>query len=158
MSQTPKSKPEPRLLDTETRNYFLDDQPTLGHDGSLTDNEKEEHERRSAMDAATPPFETAPTQDFADAAKAMIADSELDEFRPELADLDLTEAQKIELLRTLWSIMYGFAELGFRVDICAYLAALAEDEQSAPTRDATLFPHLTTKEPPNGAEDESPYA
>ena len=107
---------------------------------------------------AHPPFETAPTQEFADAAKAMIADPELDEFLPELADLDLTEAQKIELLRTLWSIMYGFAELGFRVDICAYLAALAEDEQSAPTRDATLIQHLTTTEPPNDADDESPHA
>ena len=110
------------------------------------------------MDAIAPPFETAPTQDFADAAKAMIADPELDEFLPELADLDLTEAQKVELLRTLWSIMYGFAELGLLVDICAYLAALAEDEQSASTRDATLFPHLTTKEPPNDAEDEPPHA
>lgn len=157
MSQTRKAKPEPRLPDMKTRNYFLDDQPALGHDHFLTDNEKEEHERRSAMDAP-PPFETAPTQDFADAAKAMIADPELDEFLPELADLDLTEAQKIELLRTLWSIMYGFAELGFRVDICAYLAVLAEDEQSAPIRDATLFPHLTTKEPPNDAEDESLHA
>lgn len=110
------------------------------------------------MDAATPPFETAPTQDFADAATAMIADPEMDEFMPELADLDLTEAQKVELLRTLWSIMYGFAELGFRVDICAYLAALAEDEQSAPMGDATLFQHLTNKEPPNDAEDDSPHA
>ncbi|MFT3809979.1 MAG: hypothetical protein QM698_08675 [Micropepsaceae bacterium] len=109
------------------------------------------------MDAATP-FETAPAREFANAAKAMIADPELEEFLPELADLDLTEAQKIELLRTLWSIMYGFAELGFRVDICAYLAALSEDERNAPLRGAKLLSDPTDKEPlSTGTESAPPH-
>jgi len=32
-----------------------------------------------------------------------------------LAESDLTESQKHELLATLWSIMIGFVDLGFRI-------------------------------------------
>ena len=38
-------------------------------------------------------------------------------YRHELADLDLTDEQANELLRTLWDIMRIFVELGIRVDI-----------------------------------------
>lgn len=37
-------------------------------------------------------------------------------YREHVDDLDLTEAQKAELLRTLWWIMATFVDLGFRVD------------------------------------------
>lgn len=32
--------------------------------------------------------------------------------------MDMTDAQKIELLQTLWSIMRSFVELGFSVKLC----------------------------------------
>lgn len=35
----------------------------------------------------------------------------------ELADLDISEDQRRELLETLWSIMHSLVELGFDVDI-----------------------------------------
>ncbi len=35
-----------------------------------------------------------------------------DRYLPQLAEYDLTEAQKLELLQTLWSIMKGFVEMG----------------------------------------------
>lgn len=43
-------------------------------------------------------------------------------YRAEVDLFDLTEAQKRELLMTLWSIMRSFVELGFTVDVCAGLA------------------------------------
>jgi hypothetical protein len=43
------------------------------------------------------------------------------EYLPEMAEFDLTEAQKIELLQTLWSIMRSFVELGFQADICGQI-------------------------------------
>jgi hypothetical protein len=36
----------------------------------------------------------------------------------EVADFDMSEEQKIELLQTLWSIMRSFVELGFKGDAC----------------------------------------
>ena len=44
-------------------------------------------------------------------------------YRAEVDQFDITEAQKQELLITLWSIMRSFVELGFNVDICAALLA-----------------------------------
>ncbi len=44
-----------------------------------------------------------------------------DKYRSEVEQFDITEAQKQELLATLWSIMRGFVELGFSVDVCAAL-------------------------------------
>lgn len=42
-------------------------------------------------------------------------------YRAELDGFELTEAQRQELLLTLWSIMRSFVELGFTVDVCAAL-------------------------------------
>lgn len=42
-------------------------------------------------------------------------------YRAEVDGFDLTEAQKQELLLTLWSIMRSFVELGFTTDVCAAL-------------------------------------
>lgn len=38
------------------------------------------------------------------------------EYMEYVDDLELTEAQKVEFLRTLWSIMSAFVELGFSAD------------------------------------------
>ncbi len=42
-------------------------------------------------------------------------------YSPYLDDIDLTEAQKLELLSALWSIMRSFVELGFDVKICGQM-------------------------------------
>lgn len=39
-----------------------------------------------------------------------------DKYREYVDDLDLSEEQKVELLRTLWWIMAAFVDLGFGVD------------------------------------------
>lgn len=44
-------------------------------------------------------------------------------YRTEVDQFDITEAQKLDLLNTLWSIMRSFVELGFTVDVCAALLA-----------------------------------
>jgi hypothetical protein len=36
----------------------------------------------------------------------------------EIADFDMSDEQKTELLQTLWSIMRSFVELGFKGDAC----------------------------------------
>ncbi|MCW2248070.1 hypothetical protein M2352_003704 [Azospirillum fermentarium] len=48
-------------------------------------------------------------------------DLDVEKYRPEIAEFNLTEEQEIEFLQTLWSIMYSFVELGFSYDICAHL-------------------------------------
>jgi hypothetical protein len=57
----------------------------------------------------------------------MPAALELDQekYLPELAEFDLTEAQKREFLETLWSVMRTFVEAGFRVDGCGQVLGLA---------------------------------
>ncbi|MFO1150366.1 MAG: hypothetical protein U1E62_18465 [Alsobacter sp.] len=47
-----------------------------------------------------------------------LADFDAGRYLPELAEFDISEAQKAELLGTLWSIMRAFVELGFDVKIC----------------------------------------
>lgn len=48
---------------------------------------------------------------------------EAEEYRADLADLNLTETQENELLATLWSIMGTFARLGFEADVCGLIFA-----------------------------------
>ena len=43
------------------------------------------------------------------------------EFRPYLADLDLSEAQKGELLQTLWNIMRMWVEMDLPLDSCGQI-------------------------------------
>lgn len=61
-----------------------------------------------APDTALPPFDVA-------------------KYRPEIASFGLSEAQEHELLQTLWSIMHGFVEMGFRFDVCAAVFGAAEN-------------------------------
>ncbi len=39
-------------------------------------------------------------------------------YRADVEEFEMTDAQKTELLETLWSIMRSFVELGFSVNIC----------------------------------------
>jgi hypothetical protein len=53
----------------------------------------------------------------------------------EIADFDMSDEQKVELLQTLWSIMRSFVELGFKGDACELIFRgcakhLAEDSPS----------------------------
>lgn len=66
-----------------------------------------------ATDTVTPPFDAAA-------------------YRPYLVSLHLTEEQERTLLETLWSIMHGFVELGFRYDVCAAVFGSAESHGSGP--------------------------
>jgi hypothetical protein len=67
---------------------------------------------------------------------AVAAPSSPLEFKPEryaahLAEFDMTEAQKIELMEALWSIMWNFVEMGVDPKNCGQLALgvlLASDE------------------------------
>ena len=54
-------------------------------------------------------------------------------YRAELDGFDLTEAQKQEMLATLWSIMCSFVEIGFSVDVCS--ALLGDDTPAIPDSD-----------------------
>lgn len=52
---------------------------------------------------------------------------DVEEYLHYVDDFDLTEERKVELLETLWSIMYAFVQMGHGVDsIHRCLPALAE--------------------------------
>ncbi len=42
-------------------------------------------------------------------------------YMAELEEFDLSEAEKLELLQALWSIMYSFVRLGFDVKNCGQI-------------------------------------
>ncbi len=67
-------------------------------------------------------------------------DLEPQKYMSRLEGLDITEAQKTELLETLWSIMRSFVELGFRVDVCGQLFETFAIAASAESADGTLLP------------------
>lgn len=46
---------------------------------------------------------------------------EASDYESDLDDLDITPAQRDELLATLWSIMAGMVELGFTHDLCGQI-------------------------------------
>jgi hypothetical protein len=50
---------------------------------------------------------------------------DLDKYRAEIADFQITDEQADELLLTLWSIMSAFVEFGFRADDCGQLLGWA---------------------------------
>lgn len=50
-------------------------------------------------------------------------DAQMAEYLADLAEVDATEAQKRELLATLWSIMAHFVQLGFSTDLCGQVLA-----------------------------------
>ncbi len=48
-------------------------------------------------------------------------DLDPDDYMADLDGFDLTDAQKTDLLQTLWSIMGRFVEMGFRADACGQI-------------------------------------
>lgn len=57
------------------------------------------------------------------------------EYMQYVEDFELTEEQKIELLRTLWEITAAFARWGYGIDSVQFLTAALEgdsDEQKEP--------------------------
>lgn len=42
----------------------------------------------------------------------------MNDYRSEIDELEISDAQAAELLGTLWEIMRSFVELGFTVNIC----------------------------------------
>jgi hypothetical protein len=53
------------------------------------------------------------------------------EYMEHVDDLDLTEEQKVEFLRTLWAIMSAFVELGFDVDSVIPMLTNSASEKGA---------------------------
>jgi hypothetical protein len=66
-------------------------------------------------------------------------------------DLELTEAQKVEFLRTLWTIMSAFVELGFGVDSVIPMLA-----QKASESDELAVQETVPKHEFNVAVDDGP--
>lgn len=65
-----------------------------------------------------------------------------DKYAPYLADMDMTDDQKAELLRVLWSIMATFVQIGFGDDpvqhvIPALVKAAEMEEDSSGEEDTT---------------------
>ena len=74
----------------------------------------------------------------------------------EMADFDMTEVQKTELLETLWSIMRSFVELGFSVNICEQILENAGAVSGgAPDGVKSLHPTAAAETPSDGTEKES---
>ena len=68
-------------------------------------------------------------EDNAGAATRLVLAFDPARYASEVAAFDLTDAQRHELLSTLWSIMRSFVDLGFTVDVCA---AVFEDSVLIP--------------------------
>jgi hypothetical protein len=80
---------------------------------------------------------------------------DLNKYRAEIEDFQITDEQAEELLRTLWSIMSAFVELGFSVNICERIlenvAALADGTLDSVK---SLASTSTTESAPDDAEKE----
>lgn len=64
-----------------------------------------------------------------------------EDYRAEVNAFDLTEAQKQELLWTLWSIMRSFVELGFTTDISTLFLPDGSATSESSAGDGTIPPH-----------------
>lgn len=70
-------------------------------------------------------------------------------YMDELAGLDLSKAQKVELLETLKSIMTMMVDLGIRMDVCGYLAPEFAGEAAEPSLMDVESPPATAMEAPS---------
>ena len=79
---------------------------------------------------------------FSRAAAPVAPELELDiaKYLPEVEEFDLSEAQKIELLQTVWDIMRRFVELGFKPETCGQLLGIFNEAAgaSAPALDSEI--------------------
>ena len=46
---------------------------------------------------------------------------EIAEYAQDMADLDISEAQKVEFLETLWTVLVQIAHMGFHYDVCGQM-------------------------------------
>ncbi len=53
-------------------------------------------------------------------------DLDPDDYMADLDGFDLTDAQKIDLLQTLWAIMGRFVEMGFCADACGQILGFSD--------------------------------
>lgn len=67
-----------------------------------------------------------------------------EEYRADLAGLNLTEAQESELLETLWSIMGAFARMGFSTDVCGLIFKEFNEASAPESGDGNLLASTTT--------------
>jgi hypothetical protein len=81
---------------------------------------------------------------------------DLDKYRAEVANFQITDEQAEELLRTLWSIMSSLVELGFSENICERISQNAAALAEGAAGDAEC-PHSkpTTENVPDGIEKEA---
>ncbi len=70
------------------------------------------------------------------------------DYLEDLAGLDYSDAQKRELLETLWSIMGSFARMGFSVDLCGLIFE-GFNEASAPRPAHDTLTASTDRETPS---------
>lgn len=70
----------------------------------------------------------------------------------DLDGMDITEAQKVELLETLWSVMRSFVELGFSVDLACEQLFAEFNEVSTPDSDGVESLGSTTAETPSAGD------
>lgn len=63
--------------------------------------------------------------------EAYVSDFDVSRYLSDLDGLDITEAQKRELLTVLWSIMRSFVELGFDVNRCGQFLASMNDAEGS---------------------------
>lgn len=73
------------------------------------------------------------------------------EYRADLADMKLTDAQETELLEILWPMMGFFARMGIENDVCGLIFG-EFNEAADPTSVNAMLVHSTQKETPS--EDE----
>jgi hypothetical protein len=77
-------------------------------------------------------------------------------YRADVEEFEMTDAQKAELLETLWSIMRSFVELGFSVNICEQILENAGAVSGgAPNGVKSLNSRAAAETPSDGTDKES---
>ncbi|MBT3011720.1 MAG: hypothetical protein KME41_08355 [Candidatus Thiodiazotropha sp. (ex Lucina pensylvanica)] len=59
-----------------------------------------------------------------------IPECDVEKYREHIKDLDLSEAEQTELLKTIWTIMAAFVDLGFGIDSVQLLSSSPRKPES----------------------------
>jgi|SRR5690606_18519076 len=81
---------------------------------------------------------------------------DVDAYAPYVEELELTDEQKTDLLRTLWQIMASFVELGFGVDSIHQALPGLRDFSSETSADALEEDGMTLAAPKSAGKDGKP--
>ncbi|MEW8051083.1 MAG: hypothetical protein AB2809_11960 [Candidatus Thiodiazotropha sp.] len=65
---------------------------------------------------------------------------DMEKYQEHVKDFDLTEEEQTELLKTLWSIMAAFVDMGFGVDSIQLLSYLDQQQESPQVQDGQINP------------------